>query len=211
MSDTLDQRGSAMPQAFGSSSHLQRKVRQVLNTKVFQFASLEQIPHPFLRIQLWRISRQAFQMNALGTSRAQKVFDDTRAMNGSTIPNDQQFARNLTLKEAQKAHDIWPFVRMVLQPHEHPPIWRQTADSRKVIVGQGNRQNGRLTHWRIRAHSQRQEIKRRLVSKDNGTLFFLRLFFNSVTRCSRHVWIACASCWLARLSGFWTLCLIACR
>jgi hypothetical protein len=83
MSDTLDQRGFAMPQAFGSSSHFQRKGWQVLNTKVFEFASLEQIPPPFLWIQFWRVSRQTLQMNALGTSRAQKVFDDMRAMNGS--------------------------------------------------------------------------------------------------------------------------------
>ena len=148
-------------------------------------------------------------MKALGPSRAQKVFDDPRAMNGSAIPNDQQFAGDLARKHLQKAHDIWSFVRMVLYPQEHPSIWRQTADGRQMIAGQGNRQDGRLTHWRIRPHSQGQEVKRRLVYKDNGTLFLFRLFFNSATRCSRQVWIACASCWLARLSGFWTLCLIA--
>jgi hypothetical protein len=160
MSDTLDQRGFAMPQAFGSSSHFQRKVWQVLNTKVFEFASLEQLPPPFLWIQFWRVSRQTLQMNALGTSRAQKVFDDMRAMNGSAIPNHQQFAGDLARKHLQKAHDIWPFIRMVLEPHEHPSIRRQAADGRQMIASQGNRQNGRLTHWCIGAHSQGQEVKR---------------------------------------------------
>lgn len=160
MSDTLDQRGCAMPQAFGSSSHFQRKMWQVLNTKVFVFASLEQIPHPFLGIEFWRVSRQTLQMNAPGTSRAQKVFDDLRAMNGSAIPNHQQWACDLARKHLQKAHDIWPFVRMVLEPQKHPSIRRQPADSRQVIARQGNRQNGRLTHWGRGAHSQGQEVKR---------------------------------------------------
>lgn len=211
MSNTLDQSGFAMPQAFFGSLQLQCKLLGILHTKVFQFASLEQIPYPFLRIQFRRIPWQALQMNAFGSPCAQKVFDDMTAMNRSPIPNDQQFARDFAQKQLQKAYDISPFVRMILDLHEQSSRERQPSHCRKVIASQWNGQDGGLTHWRIRAYSHRQQVKRRLVYKDDGTLFFLRLFFNSATRCSRQVWIAWASRWLARLSGFWTLCLIALR
>lgn len=211
MSNALDQSGFPMPQAFGGSPNFQRKLLHILNTKVFEFTSLEQVPDPLLRIQLRRITRQAFQVKAFGSPCTQKVFDHLRAMNGSAIPDDQQVARDLAQKQVQKAHDIWPFVRMVLQAHEQPPIGRQATDRRKMVTGQPHRQDRRVSNRRIGPYSHGQEVKRRLVYKDDGTLFLFRLFFNSATRCSRQVWIACASLWLARLSGFWTLCLMALR
>jgi hypothetical protein len=80
-----------------------------------------------------------------------------------------------------------------------------------MIASQRNRQDWRLAHRRIGPNGHGQEIKRRLIYKDDRTLFLCGFFFNAATRCSRQVWIACASRWLARLSGFCTLCLIACR
>lgn len=150
-------------------------------------------------------------MNACGCPFAQKLFDDVRAMNGRTVPDDQQLARDLAQKPLQKAHDIWPFVRVILHVQEQPSIWRQPPNRREMVTGQRHGQDGCLPNWRIGAHGHRQEIKRRLVYTDDGTRFLFCLFFNSATRCSCQVWIAWASCWLARLSGFWTLCLIACR
>lgn len=211
MSDTLDQGGFAMPQAFFGPPQFQRELLQILSTKVFKFASLEQIPHPFLWIQLRGIARQSLQMYALGSPCRQKIFDHVTAMNGGSIPNDQQFAGNLASKHLQKAHDIWPFVRMVLNLHKQPSIHRQAPNGGKMITGQWNRQDRRLANWRIGPNGHWQEIKRRLVYKDDGTLFLFGLFFNAVTRCSRQVWIACASRWLALLVGFWTLCLMALR
>jgi hypothetical protein len=211
MSETLAQTGFAMPEPFFGMDQRRAKLHEISSTKVFEFASLEQIPHPFLRIQLRRIGRQAFQMKAFGAPSAQKVFDDARTMNRRTVPNDQQVAGNFAQKHLQEAHDIWPFVRVILDLHEQSTIWRQSADGRQVVTGQRNSQDGRLPHGRRGSHGHGQQVERRLIYEDDGTRFLFRLFFNSATRCSRQVWIACASRWLARLSGFWTLCLIALR
>lgn len=211
MGETLAQTGFAMPEPFFGMEQFRAELNEVGSTKVFEFASLEQIPHPFLRIEFWRISRQTFQMKALGPTFAQKSFDDVRTMNGRAVPNDQQLAWDFAQKPLQKAHDIWPFVRVILHLHEQPPIGCQATDRRKMVTGQPYRQDRRMSNRRVGPHSHGQEVKRRLIYKDDGTLFLFRLFFNSATRCSRQVTIACASLWLARLSGFWTLCLIACR
>ena len=211
MGETLAQTGFAMPEPFFGMEQFRTELHEVGSTKVFQFAPFEQIPHPFLRIQLWRIGWQAFQMKTFGSPCAQKIFDDIRAMNGRAIPDDQQLARDFAQKHLQKAHDIWPFVRVILHLHKQPSIGCQATDRRKMVTGQPHRQDRRVPNRRIGPHSHGQEVKRRLVYKDDGTLFLFRFFFNSVTRCSRQVWIACASLWLARLSGFWALCLIALR
>ncbi len=211
MSETLAKNGLAMPEPFLGAHQLGAELTKVGSTKVFEFAPFEQIPHPFLWIQLRRVARQTLQMNAFGSRGRQKIFDHVTPMNSGTVPNDQQFAGKLAQEHLQKAHDIWPFIRMVLHLHEQPPIHRQTTNGGKMITGQRNREDRRLANRCVGPHGHRQEVKRRLVYKDNGALFLFRLFFNSATRCSRQVWIACTSRWLARLSGFWTLCLIALR
>ena len=192
MSETLAKTGFAMPEPFFGMDQLSPKLHEIRSTKVFEFAPLEQIPHSFLWIQLRCIGRQAFQVNACGSPSAQKVFDDVRAMDGRAIPDDQQFAGDLAQKHLQKAHDIWPFVRVILHLHEQSSIWCQSTDDRQVITGQRNSQDGCLTHGCIAAHGHGQEIKRRLVYEDDGTLFLFRLFFTSAPRCSHPVWRACA-------------------
>lgn len=52
MGETLAQNRFAVPEPFLGPDHFGLKVREVGNTKVFEFAHLEQIPHTFLRIQL---------------------------------------------------------------------------------------------------------------------------------------------------------------
>src|SRR5258708_37866924 len=110
MSEALAKNGFAMPEPFFGAHQLSAELTKVGSTKVFEFAPFEQIPHPFLRIQLWGIARQPFQMNTLGSPSRQKLFDHVRAMNAGSIPNDQQFAGDLTLKHLQKAHGIRSFV-----------------------------------------------------------------------------------------------------
>src|SRR5258708_17330047 len=209
MDETLTKNGFAMPEPFFGAHQLGTELTEVRSTKVFEFASFEQIPHTFLWVQLGGIARQLLQMNAFGSPCGQEIFDHVTPMNRGSIPNDQQFAGNLAREHLQKAHDIWPFVRMVLHLHEDPSIHRQTSNDGKMITGQRNREDRRLADRRIGANGHGQEIKRRLVYTDDRPLFLCGLFFNAATRCSRQVWIACTSRWLARLSGFWTLCLMA--
>lgn len=107
-----------MPQPFFGTTQLPLDMRHVKTANVLEFDSFEQIPDAFLRIQFWGIRRETFKMNPLGTAFCQKVFDRLTAMNGCSIPDDQQFAGNLTGEHLQKANHIGTFVRMILRLHD---------------------------------------------------------------------------------------------
>jgi hypothetical protein len=102
MGDTLAKNGCAMPESFFGPHEFDLKMLQVTSTKVFEFASFEHIPHPFLRIQFRSITWQAFEMNPLGSTLAQKILDSLAAMNAGSIPHDQQVARS---SHASAPHD----------------------------------------------------------------------------------------------------------
>lgn len=211
MGETLAKSVCAMPEPFFGVDQRRAKLHEISSTKVFEFAALEQIPHSFLWIHLWRRGRQPLQMKACGSPCAQEIFDDARAVDRRAVPDDQQLALNFAQKHLQETHDIRACIRVILNLQEQSAIRRQPTYGRQVVTGQRDGQDGGLSHRRIGSHSHRQEIERRLVYEHDGTGFLFRLFFSSITRCSRQVWMAWASRWLARLPGFWTLCLMALR
>lgn len=196
-----------MSQPFFGTTHLSLNVWHVKTTNILEFDPLEQVPNPFLRIQFWRISRQLFKMNALGSTFSQKVFDRLTAMDGSAIPDHQQGPRDLTGEQLQKANHIWAFVRMVLGLHEEPAFWSDPTHGRKMVSAQLDAQDGRLPLWRIGADRHRQQVKGGLIYKDDGALFALGLFFSSCQRCSFQAWMAASSRWVAFWMGFCRLCL----
>src|SRR5258708_3043216 len=57
------------------------KLLEVGNTKIFEFAPLEQIPHAFLRIEFGCVAWQAFQMDAFGSAPAEKILDHQASVN----------------------------------------------------------------------------------------------------------------------------------
>jgi hypothetical protein len=63
-----------MSQPFFGPTQLPLDLWHVKTTNVFEFDALEQIPHPFLRIQFRSVGRQAFKMKAFGSAFGQKVF-----------------------------------------------------------------------------------------------------------------------------------------
>jgi hypothetical protein len=197
-----------MSQPFFGSPHFPLDVLHVKTTNIFEFDPLEQIPDSFLRIELWCIGRQLFEMNALGSAMCQVVFNGLTAMNWGSIPDDQQLARNLAGEHLQKANDIWTFVRMILRLHENPAFGGDGAHSRKVITGQLNFQDGRLAYRCIGAYRHRKQIKSRLIYKDDRSLFLLGLFFSAGHRSSFQAAIAVSSRWVAFWMGFCRLCLM---
>src|SRR6266700_42199 len=197
-----------MPQPFFGTTHLPLDVWHVKTTNIFEFDAFEQIPHPFLWIQLRRIGRQALQMDAFSSAMSQEIFDHLTTMNRSTIPDNQQFARDLAGEQLQEANDIWTFIRMVLGLHKHSPSCGKTSHDRKMVTGQLDAQPGRLTNRCIGAYRHGQEIKGRLIDKDYRALFLFSLFFNSGQRCSFQVWMPISSRWLAFWMGFCRLYLI---
>jgi hypothetical protein len=209
MCDTLAQDRFAMPEPFLGPHQFGAELLEVGSTKVLQFTPLEQIPHPFLRIEFGCIARQAFQMDAFGSPLCQKILDGLRAMNARAIPDDQQLSRKLAQELLQEAHHIRSFERVVLEVHDQSPIHRQPTDRREMIARQWNLQHRRLPHRSVGADRHGQQVKARLIYKDDGAFLLVGLFFSSTQWWSRHTWMACSLRWLARVSGFCRLCLMA--
>src|SRR6266567_3167537 len=207
MGETLAKDRPTMSQPFFGTTQFSLDVLHVKTTNILEFDSLQQIPDPFLWVQLRGISRQLFQMNALGAAFSQVLFDGLTAMNRSPIPDDQQVAGNFARKHLQKANDIWAFVRMILHLHDDLSFGSDAAHDRKMITGQLDFQHGGLAYRCIGTHCHGQKIKRRLIDKNYRPLFLFRLFFSAGHRSSFHAWMAISSRWVARVMGFCRLCL----
>lgn len=211
MSDTLAQDRFPMPEPFFGAHQFRLKLIEIGSTKVLEFASLEQIPHSLLWIEFRSVARQSLQMDTFGAACCQKVFDDLRAMNARAIPDDQQFAWDLAQEQLQELHHIRPFERMILDVHDQTPIHRETTHGRQMITGQRHGQHRCLSHRSVGPHGHWQQVKARLIYKDDGAFLLGGLFFISTEWWSRQTWMACALRWVARVSGFCRLCLMAAR
>ena len=64
-----------MPQAFSGVNEPSGQVLEVRTTDIAQFDALEVIPNALIRVQVWGIARQLFQMQALSGSSLEKVLD----------------------------------------------------------------------------------------------------------------------------------------
>ena len=211
MSKTLTQGLLAVPEPSASQQQCRIKLIEILATQIFQFASFEQIPHPFLRIALGCIGRQTFQMDTCSRTSRQKVFDRLAPMDWGTIPDDQQFPGDLAQELLEKAHYILSLVGVILRLHEQPPLWGQRSNGRDVVSGQRDAQDRRLAHRGIGPYRQGQQVKARLIYKNELSLFLLGFFLRAGQRSSRQVLIARSFLWVASSTGFWTLCLTARR
>ncbi len=195
-----------MPQPFFGMQPFASEMLPVKTTNVLEFDAFEQIPDPFLWIELRGIGRQLLQMNPLGSAFAEVRFDRLATMNGSAVPDHKQFAWDLTGEQLQKAYHVGSFVRMVLASHDDPSICGDAAHRRKVIARQLDLQAGGLPDRCVGPHKHRQQIQRRLIHKDDGSVFFYRLFFRAGQRSSFQVAMAASSRWLAFSMGFCRLC-----
>ncbi len=106
MNETVTQRLLAMPEPRTSQQQGVLKLSEIAATHILEFTPFEQIPDAFLRIELRCIGGQTFQVNACSRPSRQKVFDRLAVMDGRTIPDDQQFPRDLAQELLEKSHHI---------------------------------------------------------------------------------------------------------
>ena len=76
---------------------------QVLTTHVAQLHRLQVVPDTFVRVQLRGIAGQTFQVKAMGRALSEEVLNRLSPMGGQSIPNEQQFARNMARSDAESA------------------------------------------------------------------------------------------------------------
>lgn len=86
MDKALTKDGSTMSQtSLGKKEHVVTLLER-LATHIFELTTLEEVPYPFLRIEIGCIGRQAFQMKTRDATFRQKVLDPLGAMDACTIP-----------------------------------------------------------------------------------------------------------------------------
>ena len=205
MSEALLQNGLSMSQAFFGMPKLISHVGHVPTAEILELTSLEQIPDPLLGIEFGGIARQAFQMQPFGGPALQKVFDLLGAMDGGPIPDHEQLPGDLAQQETQEAHDICGFIGSLLHLHEEPSLWGQATNGREMIGAELDAQERSLPTRGIGPHGHGQQIKTRLIYKNDGSFFLLSFFFSAGQRSSFQPLMAASSRWLARCTGFCTL------
>jgi hypothetical protein len=81
---------------------------QRIAAQVFHFNILQVVPDAFVRVEVRGITGQLFQVNATGRTLSEKGFDLVTAMSRQTVPDKQEFARNVTQHMPQKLHNGRP-------------------------------------------------------------------------------------------------------
>ena len=181
------------------------QMRQIATNDILQFHMLQIAPDAFVCIQLWCVSGKSFQMNTGRAPASKEILDHLPAMNGSSVPNDQQLAWNMPQKVLQEADDIDALKGAVLHQHVELSLWRDPADGRKMVSCQARADDRCLSHWGIGPHDRWQQVEARFVHPKQRVLLLYGFFLTSGHRSWRHRSMASSSRWLARRTGFCTL------
>src|SRR6266699_6102095 len=73
---------------------------------VLELDILELVPDALVRIEIRRVARQGFELQALAQRRRQEILDRLAPMNRSPIPQHEQLAGDLLQELVQKPDDI---------------------------------------------------------------------------------------------------------
>jgi len=171
--------------------------------EVGNLVGFEVAPHIFHRIEFRRIGGKPFDLNS-ATGGKNVVTDQHAPVDGSPIPNQQHFPRNMPLQMSQKFNDLEAFdtarVNLEIELPES-----QTTDDRKTLPIEGLLEDGGLSARGPGARPCRAGTQAAFVNKDDGTALLPGFFFMAghSTRC--HFRMAFSSRSTARRSGRWQL------
>src|SRR6185437_5110837 len=76
---------------------------QIPTADILEFHALEQVPDPFIGVQLWRIAWELHEMQTLGCPFDKEGFHDLPPMNRRAIPDHDQLAGKLAKQESRGA------------------------------------------------------------------------------------------------------------
>jgi hypothetical protein len=197
--------GAFVTEAGGGESEVVSKVGERLTADIAQLDALEVVPDALIRVEVRGVSGELLQADASGAAVSQEVLDRLAAMDGGTVPDDQQLARDLAEQMLEEAHDIRARVRVILHEHEQTTRRRDAADDGQMVVGQGQTEDGSLPPGGVGADSAGEQVEARFVDPDDGSPLLVSPFFRAGQRSVCQASIAASFRWLARSIGFWTL------
>lgn len=161
--------------------------------------ALEMRPHVLHRVEIWCIRWQAFCPNfTLG--RCEIVGHQPAAVNGCTIPDDQDALLDVTLKMPDKRHHLRPFDAAFVDLEVEAPQ-AQATDNGETFPTEALQQQGRLSAQCPSPCARRFGAQSAFVDEDDDALLTPRVFFSAgqVLRCQARTAFSSRS--MARLSG----------
>jgi hypothetical protein len=188
--------------AFDGIAELLPEVMKVEATQVPQLDPFELLPNALVRIQLRGIRGQALQMEPLGRSVGQELFDEMAAVNGGAIPDNDHTTGDLPQHMLQEGYHVLRIEGALLDVEIEFSLRGDGADGREMITRPPLPQDGSLAHRGIGADDTGQGIKPRFVYEQDCLLLRLRPFLRAGQVSSRQWAIAASSRCRARRAGF---------
>ena len=149
-------------------------MRQTDAAHVAQFDPLEVGPEAFTWIQLRGISREALEMDPVGSAVGQKAVDHTAAMNRGAIPDDDHRAGHLAQHVLQQGHHIYRGEGAVLALEIQLPLGGDGANGREMIASPPFFQDRRVPPGRIGADDAGEGIEARFIDEKDALPLRLR-------------------------------------
>ena len=194
-----------VPETADGQPHGPAQVPDVGAADVSQLHPLQVVPDALVGVQIGGVTGQWLQADTLGAAAGQEVLDGLALMDGGTIPDNHQLARDMPKQMLQEVHHIRAALGPLLSHQQEGPLHGDAADGRHVVSGQRDSQDGSLTAGGIGAYQTGQEVKTTLVYPDDSSTFFLGPLFMAGHCSVYHLLMASSSRWVARRIGFWTL------
>lgn len=79
-------------------------------------------PDSFLRVRLRGVARELLEVNPASSTGNEKLLDDFAPMDGCSIPDYEQLARDMAQEVAEEAHDFLTPDRMLVHLEVEPLI-----------------------------------------------------------------------------------------
>ena len=149
-------------------------MRQTEAAHVAQFDPLEVGPEAFTWIQLRGISREALEMDPVGSAVGQKAVDHTAAMNRGAIPDDDHRAGHLAPQVLETGDNVAGIQRMVLAITRQFPLGGDGANGREMIASPPFFQDRRVPPGRIGADDAGEGIEARFIDEKDALPLRLR-------------------------------------
>src|SRR5215203_2007042 len=175
----------------------------MIGHQVGDFVRLEVAPHILDWIEFGGVGRQAFHKNA-PTRGGDVSFDQETAVDGRSVPENQNVSRYMSLEMSEKINDLRALDAAVVNLKIEAPQG-QAADDRKAFPVEGFLKDGRWPARSPGAHARGPCAQAAFIDEDDRPALLARLFFKAgqVLRC--HCLMAFSSRSMALRSGRWQL------
>src|SRR5215212_1124140 len=193
LSDATEDDISFVSQTLFGLAQLDLQLREALAAEVLQLHILQMLPDPLLGVEIGRVAGQLLQLQPPGRPASQKIFDRSTAMYRRSVPDEEQFARDLPQEVPQEADHIRTLEGPLLLHRVEFALHGDGADHGQMIARKLLVEDGRLTHRGVGAHYRRQKVKPRLVHKQDSPALLHGPFLSSSQRSSFQRLIASSS------------------